>query len=255
MTRIDLELPDVTSPVKLTVAAKLAAGDKRFANEWHAWLYPREIRPEALPVPVFADAILIEDLKNVQLEVIPTTGALDNHAVYITDRLGDHRLINAMERGAGVVLLGAMEGFLESRVLTFRPSWWRGTTNNQVNHAGTFVYDHPLTRAMAPEGWCDEGWVRLIQGSQKYSLAATPVRPNIIIRALPTMEKVEDESLLFEVALGNGCLIASGLNHKDAQGYPENEWFLSHLLEYAAGFPRPEAAWPASFLKASSTVN
>ena len=54
--------------------------------------------------------------------------------------------------------------------------------------------------------------------------------------------------MLFEVGIGNGAMIASGLNHEAARGRPEGEWLIARLLEYAAGQPHPKATWPASFL-------
>ncbi len=248
MTTLGLELPDVDSPVRLRIEAVLRCGQRSFGNDWSSWLYPAATTPKALSAPILADPSLIERLKDWDAKPIPTQGALNERAVYVTRRVGDRRLADALERGACVVLLDVAERPWDSCVVTFRPSWWRGTTNNQVNHTGTFVYDHPITRAMAPDGWCDEGWFHLIEGAHKYSLETVPVRPRVIVRALPTLEKVVDESLLFEVAVGKGCLIVSGLNHTRAEKRPENRWFLARLLEYAAGYPKPPVQWPASFL-------
>ncbi len=248
ITQIALELPVVDSPTKLKIAVTLGAGQRRFSNEWFAWLYPAEIKPKAISAPMFADQTQIGQLQNWGVKPIPAEGVLSDRAVYVTSSLTDRRMIDALDRGACVILLGEMKPVLSSCNLTFRPSWWRGTTNNQVNHTGTFVYDHPVTHAMAPEGWCDDGWLHLVEGGRKYSFEGAPARPQVIIRALPTLEKITDEALLFEAAVGKGCLVVSGLNHGRAQGRPENQWLLARLLEYAAQFPQPKAKWPASFL-------
>jgi hypothetical protein len=42
-------------------------------------------------------------------------------------------------------------------------------------------------------------------------------------------------------------LVVSGLNHRRARGRPESEWLVARLVDYAAGFPRPQARWPVSF--------
>ena len=60
--------------------------------------------------------------------------------------------------------------------------------------------------------------------------------------------------MLFEVSVGKGTLIVSGLNHRRAQGRPENEWLIARLLDRAAQFPRPKAKWPPSFLKVVSVA-
>ena len=64
------------------------------------------------------------------------------------------------------------------------------------------------------------------------------------------MELVEDSAMLYEVGVGKGGLIVSGLNHDYAAGRPENEWLLARLLEHAASHPRPKAKWPPAFLSA-----
>ena len=74
-----------------------------------------------------------------------------------------------------------------------------------------------------------------------------PARPNVLICALTSLALVEDDALLFEVGVGKGSLIVSGLNHQRAQNRPENEWLVASLLDYAAGFPHPPARWPESF--------
>jgi beta-galactosidase len=248
VTRVGLELPDVDSPARLRITAEVKAGEKRFGNDWSSWLYPAVIRPGLPVVPGFADASQVEALRAWSPRPIPAEGPLSDRAVYVVGALGDRRVVDTLERGACVVLLNGAGRAWPSCAITFRPSWWRGTTNNQVNHTGTFVYDHPATRAMAPDGWCDDGWFHLVEGARKCSLEAAPARPRVIIRALPTLEKVVDEALLFEVGVGKGCLIVSGLNHRRAQGRPENEWLIARLVEYAAGLPQPQARWPVSFL-------
>jgi hypothetical protein len=246
--QIDMELPKVDSPTMLKIAVTLHTGARRFNNDWSSWLYPGTIKPKGISIPVFADAALMKQLSAWDLKPIPAEGVLNDRAVYLTGRLADRRLIDALDRGASVVLLGDAKPVLNSCMVTLRPNWWKGTVFNQSNHTGTFVYDHPVTHAMAPNGWCDEGWLHLVEGGRKYSLEAAPVRPQVIIRGLPTLEKVTDEALLFEVGVGKGGLVVSGLNHERAQGRPENEWLVARLIEHAAQFRQPEAKWPASFL-------
>ena len=248
IAQIDFELPEVASPTKLKIVVTLSTEDWCFSNDWFAWLYPAEIKPEATAVPVMTDAKLIEIMPDWGLKPIPAEGVLGNRAVYVTDTLSDRRLIEALERGACVVLIGDLKPALNSSPITFRPSWWRGTVLNGNNHTGTVVYEHSATQAMAPDGWCDDGWLHLVEGGRRYSLNTAPARPHVIIRALPTLEKVEDMALLFEVAVGRGCLIVSGLNHLKASGRPENQWLLARLLDHAAQFPQPKSKWPAAFL-------
>ena len=127
----------------------------------------------------------------------------------------------------------------------------RDTRRPSVNHCGTLVYDHPVTRAMAPDRWCDDGWFFLVHGAMTFNIETAPAGPELIVRALPSMCMVEMEALLFEVGVGKGVLAVSGLNHAAANGRPENDWLIASLLKHLASGPKPESIWPTSFLATS----
>ena len=246
--QVDLELPDTALPVVLKIAAKLSVGKKQYQNGWSAWLYPAQIRPAKSAAAVFVFDPQRKDFLGWPVRPIPTEGALESRAVYVTDDLFDSRIVDAMDRGAGVVLLDSESPFWSSRPVTFRTTWWKAGDAPDRNHCGTFVYDHPVTRAMAPAGWCDAGWFDLIEGAGKCVLEKMPARPEVIVRALPSMALIEDDAILFQVGVGKGCLVVSGLNHRRAQGKPENQWLLARLIDHAATMPRPMSRWPASFV-------
>ena len=254
MALIGVELPEVTSPTQLKITTEVVANGKRYTNDWSARLYPSVIAPAALPAPVFADETQINLCKTWGVKPVPARSDLDSHAVYVVSWPCDPRIVDAMNRGASVVILDGVDLLMKSYPVTFRTSWWKAGDAPQANHTGTLVYDHPVTRAMAPDGWCDDGWFHLIEGGKKYVLESAPARPEVIIRALTSMVRVEDEALLFEVGVGKGRVIVSGLNHRRAEGRPENEWLIVRLLEHAAQFTQPKAKWPASFLEIVSVA-
>jgi hypothetical protein len=248
--QISLDLPAASAPTKVKIVAELVADKKRHQNDWTAWLYPAVIKPGALPVPVFADEARVAMLRDWGAKPLPAEGTLSDRAVYVTSRFADPRLIDVLQRGACFIVLDSLEHALKFRTVAFGTSWWRGTGACQANYTGTLVYDHPVTRAMAPEGWCDAGWCYLLDGAKKHCLETAPCRPDVIIRGLPTMELVEDNAFLYEVGVGKGCLIVSDLNHEKAAGRPENDWLIARLLEHAAARPQPKATWPVAFLSA-----
>lgn len=250
---IEIDLPNVGEPTQLTVTAGLTVGERRYGNDWTSRVYPATIGPAALPISLFACKAWIDAFGGAALP-IPETGSLPERAVYVTGGISDSRLVDALERGAAVVLLGPLGEVCPTRSVTFGTTWWKAGDSPETNHTGTFVYEHPVVRAIAPDGWCDEGWRDLLDGGGKYMLDAVPARPNIVIRALPSMVRMEESAILFEVGVGKGCLIASGLNHRGALGRPENQWLVKQLVEYAGTQPRPAAVWPASFFKKSKTV-
>ena len=242
--RIGFDLPDVREPTKLTITAKLSSGETTFANDWTTWLYPAKIRPAASKTPVFADEIQMKHCRAYDAKPIPEKGDLDSHAVYVVSWSNDSRVTDAMKRGASVVALDGGERLMKSCKVTFRTTWWKAGDTPEANNCGTFVYDHPTTRAMSPDGWCDDGWFYLLEGAAKCVFGAKYTRPEVIIRALPGMVRVEDSALLFEVGVGRGSLIVSGLNHRQAAGRPENQWLIARLIDRAAEFTKPKAQWP-----------
>jgi hypothetical protein len=244
--QIDMELPDMASPAPIKITAELQSGDKQFNNDWSSWLYPAVIRPKAFTAPVFATETYLEKLADWGVQPIPAEGELNSHAVYVIDSLFDHRVIEAMDRGASVLLLGGAEQILPSRPVTYKTTWWKAGDNVAQNHCGTFIYDHPVTHDMANDRWCDAAWFNLIEGSTKYVVEGTPAKPNTIIRALPSMMLIEDTALLFEVGVGKGRIIVSGLNHQQAKDRPENQWILARMLDYAETFSQPKTQWPTS---------
>ena len=245
---IDVELPEIESPANMKITIELTANGKHFANDWPSRLYPAVIQPKALPVPVYANEIYAKQFPGWSIQPIPSKGDLGDRAVYLTSWPCDPRIVDALKRGASVVLIDGADQLMESCPITFRTSWWRAgeKPHDSKNHTGTFVYDHPVTRAIAPDDWCDDGWFHLIEGSKKFNLETGPTRPEVIIRALPGMLVVKDYALLFEVGAEKGTLLASGLNHRRAKGRPENEWLVARLLEHAAQLKQPKAKWLAS---------
>jgi len=247
VARIGLELPAGTAPAKLTVAARIVAGQQVYRNDWAAWLYPADTRPRTAGVPVFADDPQREPCADWALATVPPEGDLPARAVYVVGWL-EPRLIAALERGASVLLLDGVSQVLPTRRVTFRTTWWKAGDSADRNHCGTYVYDHPVTRGMAPDGWCDEGWFYLVEGGAKSLLEKAPVRPEVLIRALPSLALVQDEALLYEVGVGKGTLIVSGLNHRLAKDRPENRWLVARLIEHATRLQPPAVSWPVGFL-------
>jgi hypothetical protein len=274
LAAIDCDLPDVSRPTKLTVTVTLSTGKQRVSNDWSTRLYPARIAPQKSSTPVFAEEAKAKQLAAWGVQSMPPQGPLPSKAVYLTGQL-DPRLVDAMTRGACVILFdgpghcqgknligvslvcnsvvnGVAGPVLPPYAITFRTSWWKAGENREENNTGTFVYDHPVTTAMAPDGSCDDGWFYLLDGSCKFDLEKAPLRPEVFIRALPSLLLVADEAILFQVGVGKGALIVSGLNHRAAQGRPENDWLLAKLIEHAATFPKPKAQWPSSFLTAKT---
>lgn len=241
---IEAALPDTQVPAPITIQAEVLAGQQRYRNDWSSWLYPSTIRPTT-DCPVFADTDAAVYGPGWSMKPVPEEGTLDARAVYVVTSL-EPPLLDALNRGASVLLLGGGSEISTTRTTTYRPSWWKAGDSLDTNLCGTLVYDHPATRAMAPEGWCDAGWFSLIEAGEKCVLEQFPSRPEVLIRALPSLVAVEDAALLYEVGVGRGLLVVSGLNHMAAKDRPEGQWLLARLIDHAGSFPAPKVQWPAA---------
>lgn len=244
--KLELSLPDVTQASRLTLEAEIAVGGRRCANDWIVWVFPSRIAPPPSPVPVYAGTDLTGLLAHCDVKPISAGEILDPKAVYVTRQL-DSRLIAAAEAGACIVLIGNRR-LVPTVPATFKTSWWK-SENPKDNNCGTIVYDHPVTRALAPDGWCDAAWYSLLQGGFRFNLEAFPQRPDVIIRGIPHLHMMADQALLFEARVGKGSIIASGLNHEAAKDRPEGQWLLARMVEHAATLPKPRSEVPASFLR------
>jgi hypothetical protein len=63
-----------------------------------------------------------------------------------------------------------------------------------------------------------------------------------------------NKALLFEARAGQGSLLVSAFNHRQAQGFPENDWLLARLLEHARSLPQPAASMRGEALLAAATL-
>jgi beta-galactosidase len=248
---IELPLPDVKEPALLRVTAKLLSDNAEADNSWESRIFPADIHPENKEVVVYnclQDKKLLAGFNCVDL---PQNEKLSSMAVYVTDNFEDDRLAAALELGAAVVCLANSTTlpFLSSHKVSFKSSWWKAGRHPGHNHTGTYVYDNPVTAAMTPDGWCDGGWRHLMSDAHKFIFDDQRPQPEIFVRALPSLLRVDNAALLFSVRIGKGSLIVSGFNHAGAAGRPENEWLLARLLDYATTFPQPQKTWPALLLK------
>ncbi|MGB2820686.1 MAG: hypothetical protein WBF17_06865, partial [Phycisphaerae bacterium] len=242
---VELTPNDPAGPTKVTLQAQLVAGGRTVRNDWCTWLYPAKVPAPKLKLPLFATGWALKALRPLGAAPVGR-GPLGGAGVYVTEWL-DRDLLAAMDQGARLVLLGG-ESTLPASPTTFKTAWWHGG-GRDIN-CGTVVYDHDVTRAMAPEGWCDAGWYRLLQGANAFVLDALPQRPSVLIRMVPVLHEVSDRALLLEARVGKGRVVLSGLNHRAAAERPEGEWLLAKLVEHAANAPAPRETLPRELLAA-----
>jgi len=243
---IAANLPDPPSPQPLTVEAELLAGETAYRNDWSAWVYPAAIPAPQLKVPLFAGPELIRPLEWLGAKPLPGGEKLPPEAVYLMSQ-PTVKALDAVAEGACLVML-APQGIFPTERNRFKTGWWLGGPGD--SNVGTVVYDNPVTREMAPDGWCDIGWHRLVEGSQAVILDGLPAQPEVLVRALDVHRLCRSKALLFQAKVGKGSILVSGLNlpmGKDSP--PEAEWLLARLIAHAGTFPKPKAELPLEFLR------
>jgi len=243
----EITLWDVHSPAKVILEADLSAFGRKFRNRWTTWVYPAKIAPPALKVPLFADPVLAGVLARWGAKPIPPDGDLPKRAVYVM-RQPSPRVVDAVASGACLVLL-APAGLLPTAPTRFKTSWWLGSAKDC--NVGTVVYNNPVTGEMAPDGWCDAGWYRLLEGAQTYILDGLSDPPEVMVRALDVHRCCRSKALMFQARVGRGSLIVSGLRYfihaRDAP--PEAQWLLGRLIAHAGALPQPKSEFPIKLLR------
>lgn len=240
-------LPTVDKAARLALRVRLACADATCTNEWTAWVYPSQ--PRKTEKALFAAAELLSWLEAYGAKSMPAQIPYPTDAVYISNLLTPE-LLDAALAGASLVLYKPW-GFLTEAPTRFKSAWWKGSEGD--NNAGTVVYDHPVTRAMAPEGWCDASWYRLLENSDGYLLDDLSAQPDVLLRGVEAGCVCRNKALLFQAAIGQGCLLVCGLNLdavlETGAPCPAAQWLTGQLLEYAGSFPDPAKAFTEAFLR------
>ncbi len=250
LAKIDVPLPEVEAPARVTVKTQLQTNGAAYANEWFTWVYPEHSSKQVAQTPMYASGELLPWLESYGAKAFPKEKTYPPAAVYVSNQLTPE-LLDAALAGASLVLYKPEGVFTPART-RFKTAWWLGSQDD--NNAGTVVYDHPITRAMAPEGWCDTSWYHLLENSEGYLFDGLPVQPEPIVRGVEVACVCRNKSLLFQASVGKGSLLACGLNLdslSDTGGpFPEAEWLTARMIEYAASFPHPKTVFPEDFLRA-----
>ncbi|MFA6241358.1 MAG: sugar-binding domain-containing protein [Candidatus Hydrogenedentales bacterium] len=244
----NLPAPEVDAPERFTLQMQLKANGKTYTNEWFTWVYPSKVKPPAEEIPLYARGEFIPWLGTFGAKALPEQKPYPAKAVYVSNQLSPE-LVDAVAAGASLVLYKPF-GFLPSATTHYKAAWWSGSPRD--NNVGTVVYEHPITREMAPGGWCDTSWYRLIEGSEGYLFDGLPIQPKPIVRGIEPVNVCRNKSMLFEASVGKGSLIVCGLNLDATESdvpCSEAEWLASQIFAYAGTLPKPSATIPETFLR------
>jgi hypothetical protein len=126
------------------------------------------------------------------------------------------------------------EGWENSCTNLYRSPWCNVGFHGNM---GTVIIDHPALGQLAHEGWCDLNFAHLIHGA--YPILLEDFHPECIepiIRSVGHYRTMVDKAYLFEMAVGQGALLATSLKFdKTYETHPETRYLAECLLSYAAG--------------------
>ena len=146
---------------------------------------------------VYTTPKYLDSLPFSNLLAIPAAGSpVEKGSVFVVDSLDLSVMAMAAEGGTVLVLDNhdsqSKNSWFETQPARFKTAWWLGSPTD--NNMGTVVYDdrwEGLFDGMAPEGWADEGWFRLIEGgpsslSKPLSLAmCQPCSVHVLLTSRP----------------------------------------------------------------------
>ena len=144
----------------------------------------------------------------------------------------DEGIRNYLTAGGRVLLLDPEPAFaVEPTDFRLSSVGWR----RSLGHGRQ--YEASRVTFLPSDGWCDLQFYGLIQGSKSVLLTPLPTKIEPLIRCIDRPTRLADRAYLFEVCVGRGNLLVSGLGfHRSiAAKDPAGTYLLDQLIRYAMG--------------------
>jgi len=229
------------------VSLQKSDGTMLSTNTWTSQVYPMWVdtpSPAGMAVVVQTPEML-SGCPFSNCVVLPGTGgpaSLTKGQVHLTTTMTDRYLEIAEGGGVVVLLQSQSKGPYPSEKVRFKQAWWLGSAVD--NTAGTVFYPEAknVFGNMAPGGFCDQTWFRLIENAQAFLIEemalANQKRVQTLVRAIDISTFSRNKALVFKLPVGKGVVIGVGLNvwQEHLAGCamePEKAWALSAIIRYA----------------------
>jgi len=243
--RVETAVPDVETPVRARLAARLREGRRAFTNQWDFWLFPSQAPPAAVTRYGKARYTWLRTLAGAPSAGARQLDGLPRGTLVVTERL-DQALVKHLQAG-GRALLAASEGL----VRPFNPKF--GFTLGHYfftppanyppyedGHDGTIILSHPMLADFPHEGFADLQFFRLISDSPPLELEPLALNDaDPVIRVMHCYPVGRSLGYLTERRVGKGLLIVCALDLN--QAWPEARHLLGALGRYAARKQPPDA--------------
>ncbi|MFA7003531.1 MAG: sugar-binding domain-containing protein [Verrucomicrobiia bacterium] len=219
---VEIVLPELRRNAKLTFACELKQGALHLENEWEIWSFSRAALAGSLPggVRFRGDAAKLA-------RRYPATAANADDDLLVADKI-ELADLDFLQRGGRVLLISPASFLSDRRQLA--TGWWAPARDSQL---GLAMRQHPALESFPNDGAAGAQIRRLLESAVNLDAFPFPVTPIIYGLSHPLHEPCHLRSCLFELPVGRGMLLVSGLNLMSA--VPESTALLDCLLRYASG--------------------
>lgn len=204
--QIRTKLDKIREATQMTLEVKVG----RFVNSWHVWCYPADVSHESV-----------------------------GKDILLTDRL-DENAIRKLDQG-GKVLLSLRKGTLTPKMggsiqVGFSSIFWNTAwTLGQAPYTLGILCDpkHPAFNHFPTSYYSDYQWWDAMSHSNVVDLSEFSVDVTPIIRVIDDWFTNRPLALVFEVKVGNGSLLVSGIDFwQDMENRKEARQLLYSLMDY-----------------------
>ena len=186
---------------------------------------PQVDEPCAMKLSVTLDAEGLFAENEWELYLFPKAGEIDAKDLRIVNSIGESALLDAMERGERVLILGSDP--FPCNGLSFRIA----LAGRSEGNLATVIADHPLLNRIPHEGYCGWQFESLMEGGRTVILEGEGVPFEPLIEIASSHKNARRQAALFEYKLLNGKLLVCGFNFREDD--PAACWLKKQLVDYA----------------------
>ena len=186
-------LPEVNKPAEMKLMVSIDAANLFAENEWELYLYPR-------------------------------VESFDGGDAVVVGGISESALVEAMEQGKKVVILGASP--FPSNSLSFKIA----LAGRAVGNLATVIADHPIFRELPHDGFCGWQFESLMEGGRAVFLEDDRVPYNPIVEVASSHKNARKQAAMVEFNMLNGRFLVCSFSFKDND--PAAIWLKKQILDY-----------------------
>jgi len=265
--KINVLIPELLKPAKLTLRAALPESPTYINNEWFFWAFPKDTVK-----PVVQKKVTLWDPRKrmkTYLDVYPDIHYVDDENWKVTS--GESRLLitdswqesfyDFLKSGGSIWIISDKSwpwpeeiGIFGLHITHFIPydqappvfpelnehcTKWPTICSNsksRYGNSGTLIYSHPALENFPHEGFCDLHFWPMIYRAKSLQLDRFPRGTEPLIRTIDNYYRGRSKGYMVELGVGRGKVFVSTLNL--TQSFPwavATRYMFDQLLRYLTG--------------------